>query len=184
MENTCHKILPYKTSDFINDLTELQRISIPNGVKLCNAELFIKKEILEQLSDLGDLSCVIFKKKPNVNHKKYIHIDSIDGVLGCQPCLNIVVGSGVMKWYAPSSKPFLHKNALNLRYFAYYKDWGNPIDEWINGGVALVKIDIPHQVWNYSEYDRYCLSLRWKKLLTWDEITNWFETKFKINNEI
>jgi hypothetical protein len=42
--------------------------------------------------------------------------------------------------------------------------------------LILVRIDIPHQVINYSNHTRYCLSLRAQPILSWDNIVTYFKS--------
>jgi hypothetical protein len=113
--------------------------------------------------------------------KGSIHIDLDKNTLEPYwPSLNIVIdGQGVMRWFNPS-KPgtILRNESAGVFYKAWFNNYGDPIDEWNSGKVALVRTDTPHQAWNFDNDIRRIITIRWGNRKTWEETINWFNNNF------
>jgi hypothetical protein len=136
--------------------------------------------VYEKMSELGLLYSLVFSMKPGAD-KKSIHID-IDRKTQTPywPSLNIVIdGQGVMRWFNPT-KPgqMLKNNNTGVFYKAWFHDYGDIVDEWSVGKIALVRTDIPHQVWNFDNGIRRIVSIRWNKKISWEETIEWFNSNF------
>jgi hypothetical protein len=175
----CYKLLNLN----VEDLIENYNIPCPAENKLfavCRVDpaIFLKKHIHEKLSELGNLSSLVFHMKPYAD-KKNIHVD-IDKLskMPYWPSLNILIkGQGAMKWFSPATPGTLSYNLQGNVYYRYWKehDYGDTIDEWTNGKVALVRTDIPHNAWNYSNEERLLISVRWSRRTSWEETLDWFD---------
>jgi len=175
----CHKVLNLKPQDLISNFKSIPTPaeSIPFGVVPFNPILCLDESFYKKLSELGTLGSLVFHMQPYAD-KKSIHID-IDKISKQPfwPTLNIIIkGQGVMKWFNPTVPGKLN---FHPRGKVLYKNWndnfGEIIDKWEEGKVALVRTDIPHNVWNFSNEERLVISIRWSKFLTWEETLSWFE---------
>ena len=172
-------------SDFIKntDIIPTKPVHSELFVTKCNPKLYLQDDVYDKLSSLGDLFSLVFCMSPNAD-KKNIHIDiDTDTQKPIQSSLNIIIdGQGVMRWFNPSVegtlKNTINSNGVNVYYKAWYDNFGDPIDEWKSGKIALVRTDVPHQAWNFDSTDRRIVSIRWSKKYTWKETIEWFETNF------
>lgn len=82
-----------------------------------------------------------------------------------------------MKWFKPTTLGKLRISPIGVRYKAWTPDegYGEVVDEWSHGKVALVRTDIPHNVWNPNQETRLVASTRWEARMTWEETNEWFE---------
>jgi hypothetical protein len=101
-----------------------------------------------------------------------IHIDnSIQSY-----AINYVWGesNSIMRWYQTNDnaigKP--GKTTAGTNYTKYDSDQVFLIEEIEipKNKLTLVRIDIPHQVINYSAHPRYCLSIRFHTKLKWNDV--------------
>jgi hypothetical protein len=169
-------------SDFIKnkDIIPTKPVNSEIFVTFCDPKLYLQDTVYEKLSSLGDLFSLVFCMSPNAD-KKSIHIDlETTTQKPFWPSLNIVIdGQGVMRWFDPSDEGTIFKgNSVNAYYKAWTSNFGAPIDEWKFGKVALVRTDVPHQVWNFDSTDRRIVSIRWHKRYTWEQTIDWFSTNF------
>jgi hypothetical protein len=178
----CHQVLNILVSTLVKDTSMIPRLSENKefwamGI---NPKLFLTNEAYDKLSNLGELTGLIFEMRPNAD-KKSIHVDLITTTL--EPAwsgLNIVFeGQGVMKWFQPEASGYLiQKYNPEVTYRAWFRDYGEPVDVWDKGKIALVRTDVPHQVWNYDETNRFVVSIRWSNRTTWEETIEWFNRNF------
>jgi hypothetical protein len=147
------------------------------GVTSCNPALFFYKDIYNQLLKLGSPVTLVFQQKSNID-KGSIHIDmEDDNTLAC-PALNIILeGQGIMKWFNPPGPGIIKTSPIRVRYkmWSTIQGYGEVIDEWCIGKVALVRTDIPHNVWNPDQETRLMATTRWQARMTWEETNEWFE---------
>ena len=152
--------------------------------QLCSARAFDPKELLKEdvyslLSELGHLAGLLFEQRPGAE-KDNIHID-YDKVSKRPfwPCLNLILeGQGVLRWHRPVGPGELRTAGGNI-YMAWNKEcYGQIIDEWSSGKVALVRTDIPHNAFNFDKETRLSISIRWSKRYTWNETLAWFNKVF------
>lgn len=134
--------------------------------------------------DKGTVS--IFRGNPGTNMG--LHRD-----LGCVFSINYVIGSNnsEMIWYdynegySHDNGEKIHWTTNKLRKYTSYKPYMvHEIDRTEIKGLYLVRVDIPHDIWNYDKENyRWCISIRTTgDQSTWDEVV----TKFKpwiINTE-
>lgn len=181
----CHHILNIPVSSLIKDVSMIPRL--PDNKELwttyINPKLILTDYAHDKLVTLGGLIVLVFEMKPKAD-KKSIHIDLITTTL--EPAwsgLNIVLeGQGVMKWFQPESAGYLiQRSTPKIAYQAWFKDYGEPVDIWDKGKIALVRTDVPHQVWNYDDTNRFIVSIRWSNRTTWEETIEWFESNFPNN---
>lgn len=174
----CFKILNLSPTDLISDFNIIPKPATekPYGVSKINPKLFLKDSFFIKLSELGDLSCLVFQQKGFAD-KKSIHIDIKSNGEPYYASLNIIIdGQGTMMWFSPSDEGTLHiNNDTGVAYRAWFKNFGKPIDIWKEGKVALVKTHIPHGVWNLSYETRLIVSLRWSNTYSWDYLSEWFD---------
>lgn len=178
----CHKLLNIPTSIFIKDASIIPRLPKDKNmwVNTIDPKLFLTTDAYNKLSILGRLNSLIFEMKPNVD-KNNIHIDLIGPTL--EPVLvglNIVLeGQGVMRWYVPEKDGYvINRTTPKITYKAWFNDYGEPVDIWDKGKIALVRTDVAHQVWNYDDTNRFMVSIRWSNRTTWEETIEWFQHNF------
>jgi hypothetical protein len=178
----CHLNLPVdhfiKNFDIIPTLPPDKQFH----VSACDPKLYLHDEIYHKLSELGTLYSLVFSMIPGVD-KGSIHTDLDAKTLEPYwPSLNIVIdGQGVMRWFNPSIPGVVIRNSnAGVYYKAWFKNYGEPIDEWNGGKVVLVRTDIPHQVWNFDNDLRRIVSIRWDKKRSWEETIEWFNRNFPI----
>jgi len=149
-------------------------------VSACDPKLYLHDIIYHKLAELGTLYSLVFSMVPGVD-KGSIHIDLDATTLEPYwPSLNILInGQGVMRWFNPSIPGIVMRNGnAGVYYKAWFKNYGEPIDEWSEGKVALVRTDTPHQVWNFDNDIRRIVSIRWNKKISWEETIEWFHNTF------
>lgn len=177
--NNCHMVLKnFKVSDFISNVNDIPRIEYdkPFGVISTNPINFLKTKMYNKLLVLGNLTCLIFEMKPNVD-KRSIHIDiDYSTKKPYWPSLNIIIkGQGVMKWFNPATEGKIYYNKDGkVFYKAWFSDYGSIVDEWSTEKIAIVRTDVPHQVWNYDEEPRLMVSIRWSNRTSWEETKEFF----------
>lgn len=178
----CYKVLDIPIESLIKTLDGVPRLSPSQSMQAvaCDPKIFLHDHVYESLSRLGTLRSLVFEMKGNVT-KNNIHIDYDKATLEpFWPCLNLIIeGSGVLRWFQPKGAGEI-KTAGGNYYMAWHKDYGEPIDEWTSGKVALVRTDIPHNAFNYSNETRLSISIRWLTKHTWEETLEWFDKEFKI----
>lgn len=174
-----HKILDGNVLDIIERPEMIPRI---NGTKsfssvMVDPVLYLSKTVYNTLSELGTLTSIIFEQKPHVD-KGNVHIDLVP----TKPALNVVIeGQGVMKWFSPigEGEVFTHP-LIGIDYRAWFKPYyGTVLEEWTTGKIALVRTDVPHQVFNLEDSTRLIASIRWTATLSWEETLEWFNKKWK-----
>lgn len=177
-----HKLLNIPTSIFIKDTSIIPRLPKDKNmwVNTIDPKLFMTSNAYNKLSILGRLNSLIFEMKPNVD-KNNIHIDLLGPTL--EPVLvglNIVLeGQGVMKWYVPEKDGYvINRTIPKITYKAWFNNYGEPVDIWDKGKIALVRTDVAHQVWNYDDTNRFMVSIRWSNRTTWKETIEWFQHNF------
>ena len=175
----CYRLLDIPPNQLIEFPDRVPRKRYPEGfgVTSCNPKMFFYKDIHDELLKLGDLVTLVFQQNTNAD-KGSIHIDMSHDGYPFWPSLNIILeGQGVMRWFSPSTPGILKISPIGVRYQAWttIEDYGSKIDEWNQGKVALVRTDVPHNVWNLDNEARLMASTRWKTRMTWEETTEWFE---------
>jgi hypothetical protein len=180
----CHKVLKINPLDLIIDPRLVPKIlsRLSYTVSRADPKEFLKSNIYEKLSELGDLEAVIFHMKPN-SDRGIVHTDAeFNSKLPHWPSLNIIVeGQGVMKWFNPDSPGDLKFEPYGkVWYRSWSNDVGEAVDQWSEGKVALVRTDIPHNVWNFNHEDRLVASIRWHRRYSWEETIEWFDKNFSL----
>lgn len=158
--------------------------NLPSGkdfcVAGCDPKSFLHDDVYKKLSELGTLGCLMFSMVSGAD-KKSIHVD-MDHATGQHswPGLNIVLeGQGVMRWFNPVGPGVVLKHpTANVLYRVWDTNYGEPIDEWNTGKVVLVRVDVPHQTWNFDSETRKIVSIRWSNRLSWEETIEWFHRNF------
>jgi hypothetical protein len=180
-----HHHLNLPINHFVKDFDIIP--TLPAGkqfhVSGCDPKLYLHDIVYDKLSELGTLHSLVFSMVPGVD-KGSIHIDLDTTTLEPYwPSLNILInGQGVMRWFNPSIPGVVLRNSnAGVYYKAWFKNYGEPIDEWSEGKVALVRTDTPHQVWNFDSTDRRIISIRWSNKKTWEETIEWFNRNFPNN---
>jgi hypothetical protein len=180
----CHHLLDIPVSYFIKDIDSIPKPPIDKEfhISRCNPKLFLHEDMYNKLSELGDLASFIFSSKPGAT-KGSIHIDLDTTTLKpLWPGLNIILeGQGTMKWFNPTGTGLVSRLPVGVYFRAWFKNYGEPIDEWNEGKIALVRTDIPHQVWNFDNEARRIVSIRWSNKKTWEETIEWFNRNFPNN---
>ena len=177
----CYKVLNIKVSDLIADQSNIPRPAEHKmfAAETHNPKLYLNKNIYEKLLELGNLSSIVFHMKPFVD-KKSIHVDLDENKIPWGSSLNIILsGQGIMKWFNPNKLGVISRgNYGNVWFLNWTSDYGEQIDTWTDGKVALVRTDIPHNVWNPFDQERLIVSVRWSKKYTWEELVYWFDHNF------
>jgi hypothetical protein len=178
----CHKLLNIPTSIFIKDTSIIPRLPKDKNmwVNTIDPKLFLTTDAYNKLSILGRLNSLIFEMKPNVD-KNNIHIDLLGPTL--EPVLvglNIVLeGQGVMKWYVPEKDGYvINRTTPKITDKAWFNNYGEPVDIWDKGKIALVRTDVAHQVWNFDNVNRQIVTIRWDNKISWEETIEWFNRNF------
>lgn len=149
-------------------------------VSACDPKLYLHDSVYQKLSELGTLYSLVFSMLPGID-KGSIHIDLDKNTLNPYwPSLNIVIdGQGIMRWFNPLTPGTILRNeGTGVFYKAWFKNYGEPVDEWTSGKVALVRTDTPHQAWNFDNDVRRIVTIRWSNRKTWEETINWFNSNF------
>jgi hypothetical protein len=181
MKMQCHKLLNIPTSIFIENTHTIPRLPKDKNlwVTSLDPKLFLTTYAYNKLSTLENLTSLIFEMESNVD-KKNIHIDLLSTLEPVRAGLNIILeGQGVMKWFVPESKGYIiNRTTPKISYKAWFNNYGEPVDIWDKGKIALVKTDVAHQVWNYEDANRFIISMRWSRKLSWEETIDWFNKNF------
>lgn len=177
----CHHLLNIPITHFIKNIEVIPKLPENSDmfVSKCDPKLFLHEDVHNKLSTLGGLSSLMFSMKSGAD-KKNIHID-LDRSTGepYWPSLNIILeGQGIMKWFNPINHGVVLRNSADVYYKAWFTNYGDPIDEWNIGKVALVRTDIPHQAWNFDIDTRRIVTIRWNNRKTWEETIDWFNRNF------
>lgn len=153
---------------------------------------FVKKEIIEIFSNIGleSLGAVLFRKRPGASSP--IHRDLIlekDQWKFCNYGVNwnLDETNSIMEWFQTNEKEKWPIIPMNKQDFILsginYGYMGNTdidatkfiqIESLILKNPTLVRTDIPHRVKNLDTVDRWCLSLRFKQYLSWEEAKKTF----------
>jgi hypothetical protein len=176
-----HHLLNLPTSYFIKDFDVIPKLPKNKDFHVCSCDpkLYLHDNIYEKLSELGTLYSLVFSMLPGAD-KKSIHIDLDAKTLEpFWPSFNIVIdGQGIMRWFNPIDPGVILKNHTGVFYKAWFKNYGEPIDEWTSGKVVLVRTDIPHQAWNFDNDIRRIVAIRWSNKKSWEETIEWFNRNF------
>jgi hypothetical protein len=181
----CHHLLNIPVNHFIKNIEVIPKL--PENSELfvtsCDPKLVLHEEIYNKMSILGTLYSLVFSMKPG-SDKRNIHID-LDSSTSepYWPSLNIILdGQGVMKWFNPIGNGIILRNqTAKVYYKAWFNNYGEPVDAWTTGKVALVRTDIPHQAWNFDNDVRRMITIRWSNRKTWEETIDWFNSNFPDN---
>ena len=181
----CHHLLNYHVSDLLKNLDCIPRMGPKkqsNAIRF-NPSLCLHDHVYENLLQFGNLTSIIFELNPLVD-KKQIHIDLLirnRQIIANWPTLNIVLsGQGTMRWYRPTvpGKIKMHPEMKNILYKEWLDNYGEIIDEWTTGKIALVRTDIPHSAYNFDNETRLLLSIRWGNYLSFEDAIEYFENDF------
>jgi hypothetical protein len=163
------------------------------NVKYCNSILESNKDIelklLPSIDILTDTAYQYFNRyalnenflvfyQKSKKDKGTIHIDYLSkGCLSTNELhpysLNVIIkGQGEMQWFKPLGPGILSQHNIGVTYRYWHSALkGKILDSWTEGKVALVKTDVPHQVYNNDLDDRVCISIRWRNMLMpWEEL--------------
>lgn len=150
------------------------------NVALCDPQTYLHDEVYNKLSELGTLYSLVFSMRPGAD-KKMIHVD-LDATtkIPYWPCLNILLeGQGTMKWFNPDRDGIIQRHAASVYYKSWYNNYGEEIDSWDTGKIALIRTDIPHQAWNFDSDTRRVITIRWSNRKSWEETIEWFRVNFE-----
>ena len=177
-----HRVLDIPVNRLVKSTEHLFRMpeDKPVSATATDPSLLLHDDVYQLLSQLGSLAGLLFEQRSSAD-KQNIHVDYDKvSMKPFWPCLNIILeGQGIMRWFEPIAKPQLSRASGN-----YYMAWtdpnnyGNVVDEWSAGKVALVRTDIPHNAFNYDDSKRFTVSVRWLKRYTWEETLEWFDSVF------
>ncbi len=176
-----YKLLPISVDRLVKSTDHLFRAS---NNQLCSAtasnpKLLLQDNVYNLLSELGDLAGLLFEQQPYAE-KDNIHIDYDKySQRPFWPCLNLILqGQGILRWYRPKGLGEIRTAGGNI-YMAWDKEnYGEIVDEWTEGKVALVRTDIPHNAFNFDNETRLSISIRWDTRYSWNETVDWFDKKF------
>lgn len=175
-----YHVLYNKTyKDFVDSTDIIPRLPENKKNDFCyvDPKVFLKNNAYAKISTLGNLRVLIFEQKPFVN-KGNIHIDLTKDKILHHPVLNIILeGQGGMRWYKPTTRGQL-KFTHNSWYRAWYDNYGDMLDEWNHGKVAIIRPDIPHLAYNEENSTRLVASIRWDNKHTFDDTVKFFEDNF------
>lgn len=177
-----HYLLNLSVDQFIKNVDVLPTLPVDKKfhVSSCDPKTYLHESVYEKLSELGSLYSLVFSMLPGAD-KKSIHIDLDAKTLEPYwPSLNLVIdGQGVMRWFNPIAPGVVLRNTnAGVYYKAWFNNYGEPIDEWNKGKVALVRTDTPHQAWNFDSDTRRIVTIRWDKKKSWEETIEWFNCNF------
>lgn len=177
----CHHLLNIPVTHFIKNIDVIPKLPDNTDIVVtsCDPKLFLHEDIYNKLSELGDLYSLMFSMKPE-SDKKSIHVD-LDRKTRepYWPSLNIILdGQGIMKWFNPIGNGVVKRATADVYYRAWFTNYGEPIDSWSTGKVALVRTDIPHQAWNFDNDIRRMITIRWSNRKSWEETIDWFNRNF------
>lgn len=85
-----------------------------------------------------------------------------------------------MRWFIPKERetPTTLITTAGTDYMTYNDNQVELIEEIDipKNTLLLVRTDIPHQVINYSDHKRYCVSVRGRPIFTWDQAVSYFQS--------
>ena len=177
----CHHLLNIPVTHFIKNIEVIPKLPDNTDifVTACDPKLFLHENVYNKLTELGELYSLMFSMKPG-SDKKSIHVD-LDKTTRDPywPSLNIILdGQGIMKWFNPIGNGVVKRATADVYYKAWFTNYGEPIDSWSTGKVALVRTDTPHQVWNFDNDIRRMITIRWSNRKSWEETIDWFNRNF------
>lgn len=110
----------------------------------------------------------------NPNAKSDIHLDGKD----TSYAINYSWGSSnsIMRWFSTKDAGRPTQTSAATPYINF-KNCKMDLIEQVsvpNNKLILVRIDIPHDVINYSDNPRYCISIRGNPKLEWSEAVQYF----------
>jgi hypothetical protein len=114
------------------------------------------------------------------NFNTAIHIDNLTESYA----INYVWGDSKskMRWFElTSNEPYQPSITTSGTNYMIYNDTQVKLIEEIEvpcNTLMLVRIDVPHQVINYSTSKRYCLSVRGSPILKWEDAVEHFRPYF------
>jgi hypothetical protein len=156
------------------------------GMILVISELALKPAFYTYLKQYGlrDYLMLFLRKAGNI--KKDIHTDYVTEEQPHHYSFNVICkGQGTMTWFnrpVEGSQMFRHPNdPTRIIYETYNGLTLDPVDQWTDGKIALVRTGIPHGVMNDSSEDRICLSIRIDDY-GWEQAREIYNSFF--NNEI
>jgi len=177
----CFKLLDGDVSNIIAYPKKIPRLQkfLPMFSTGCDPISFLYPKAYAKLSKLGKLYSIVFEMKPKTD-KGNVHID-LDYATETPfwPALNLIIsGQGSMRWFNPIGEGKIAQHKTGVRYKYWSKPYGDIIDEWSAGKIALVRTDIPHQAFNFNDENRCVVSIRWSTKMSWEETTQWFDEEW------
>ena len=152
-----------------NQLDSWKTIKVNLNESVCNQGLeYIKNTGLIPMSLVN-----LFIGPPN--YETTIHIDNLIQSYA----INYVWGesNSVMRWYQTNNNTIgkTKKTTAGTNYTKYDRDQVFLIEEIEipKNKLILIRIDVPHQVINYSDHYRYCLSIRFHTKLKWNDVVRY-----------
>jgi hypothetical protein len=132
---------------------------------LVNSDYALQSKFFNYLKPYGlrNYLMLFLQKVGDLNEK--IHTDYIEEKTPHHYSCNIICnGQGTMTWFKEQvngSEIRRHPNDPdNVLYKTYTGLTMIPVDQWVDGKIALVKTGVPHGVKNNGTEDRVCLSIR------------------------
>jgi hypothetical protein len=141
-------------------------------------------KFLSQLGFIPSFNSNLFVGPPNSDTT--IHVDNLSQCYA----INYIWGESKskMRWFKlkDNVSPTLSRTTAGTGYMAYNINQVNFVEEIEvpNNKLILVRIDIPHQVSNYSNSKRYCLSVRGSPMMKWEDSVRHFSPHFQKENQI
>jgi hypothetical protein len=120
------------------------------------------------------------------NFDTTIHVDNLSQCYA----INYIWGESKskMRWFElkDNESPVSSRTTAGTSYMTYNNHQVNLVEEIEvpNNTLILVRIDIPHQVSNYSNNRRYCLSVRGSPVMKWEDAVRHFSPHFQKEAQI
>lgn len=168
----CYKSYNIEPSTFISNFDAVPKFPQDKQMHHCfgQAETFLNPIFYKKIQELGKIVCRCIFMKPHTD-KGNIHIDN-----GRQTALNILLkGQGITKWFNPKDEPSVATWSHYHKFNAWYSNYGECIDSWTEGKVAVVRVDIPHNGWPDHE-EREVVSIRWNSDPPFDKVVACLES--------